>query len=310
MSFQRLISENTVCYLQQQFPEETPDWLRSFDGEVERIVQKWHLTVSGHEKSARFGTILYGASEDFGDVAVKIVPAFSPRLNTEIFCYRQLPYREMCPLYDVDERLGAMLLRYVSPSSGSNSVSCRESVFRHLYEERKIASETVSKTLPRYENVLSEVLTHARAVISASNDEKLNAFLPSIARSEESVFLLDRLERYIIHGDAHEYNMLMDGENCVLIDPLGYVAPFEIEYARYLGTAMKFTRMSPEAFASLLKRILPEEADLRATLTAFAIDTTLRGCNTFIEGNTYDEICFGADWAARAWAYADALTRA
>ena len=159
-------------------------------------------------------------------------------------------------------------------------------------------------------NVLEDVLKNARNVVTSSSDEKLNAFLPSITRSEASIRLFDRCERYIIHGDAHEYNMLMDGENCVLIDPLGYVAPFEIEYARYLGTAMKFTQMSADEFFGLLKRILPESADLRAVLTAFAIDTTLRGCNTFIEGNTYDEICFGADWARRAWAYADALIKA
>lgn len=309
MSFEHLISENTVSYLLQQFPEETPKWLSVFDSEVTRISQKWKLVLSGHERNSRFGTILYGTSEFFGDVAVKIVPAFSPRLKSEIFCYRQLPYREMCPLYDVDEPLGAMLLRYVSPSSGNNAPH-REAVFRRLYEERRIADDQTARVLPRYENVLEDVLKNARNVVTSSSDEKLNAFLPSITRSEASIRLFDRCERYIIHGDAHEYNMLMDGENCVLIDPLGYVAPFEIEYARYLGTAMKFTQMSADEFFSLLKRILPESADLRAVLTAFAIDTTLRGCNTFIEGNTYDEICFGADWARRAWAYADALIKA
>ena len=116
-------------------------------------------------------------------------------------------------------------------------------------------------------------------------------------------------ERYLIHGDAHEYNMLVEDGGCVLIDPLGYVAPIEFEFARYLGTAMKKHPLSNAEMDALVSRILPGGVDRARALSAFAIDTTLRGCNTFIEGNTCEEIVFGGSWAARAWDYADALSQ-
>ena len=147
MAYHSCISDNTVSYLTQQFPAETPAWLAAFPGELKRICEKWAFTPEGHEPCSRFGAILYGASARYGRVAVKVVPWFSPRLKTEVFCYRHLPYREMCPLYDVDEKLGAMLLRYV-PAANSADHAPRERVFRSLYEQRRPAAPDET-ALPR-----------------------------------------------------------------------------------------------------------------------------------------------------------------
>lgn len=311
MPYLQSVSANTRDYLFQQFPQLTPAWLASFNDGVQALVDKWQLSFSAHEHSSRFGAILYGTSALFGDVALKIVPGFSPRLRAEIACYRELPYREMCPLYAADEDLGALLLRYVPPIQANRSAS-REAVFRRLYAQRRPflpEDEALLSLFPRYEAVLKDVLARARREVESQRDENLLPFLPSIELALDKMENFAAQPRFVIHGDAHEYNMLMDGENCVLIDPLGYIAPFEFEYARYLGTAMKSTSLSRDEMASLLKRLLPAQADPGQALAAFAIDVTLRACNTFIEGNTYEEICQGADWAHRAWRYVADLAR-
>lgn len=306
MAYHSCISEDTVSYLTQQFPGEAPAWLEGFPDELRRICEKWAFMPEGYEPHSRFGTILYGVSARYGRVAVKVVPWFSPRLKSEIFCYRHLPYREMCTLYDVDERLGAMLLRYV-PAGGSADRAPRERVFRSLYEQRRPTAPDES-ALPRYEDVLKSVLSNARAVVTAANDASLAPFLPSIDRALAAMEGFRDSARYLIHGDAHEYNMLEEENGCVLIDPLGYIAPIEFEFARYLGTAMKDNPLTNAEMDALVSRILPEEVDRARAMTAFAIDTTLRGCNTFIEGNTYEEIVHGGQWAARSWSYTDALS--
>ena len=70
---------------------------------------------------------------------------------------------------------------------------------------------------------------------------------------------------------------------------------------------MKEQDIPAEEFRALALRLSGGNAPLETVLRAFAIDTTLRACNTFIEGNTHQEICAAADWAGRAWAYCDAL---
>lgn len=307
MEYRHYLSEKTISYLNQQFPQETPVWMEAFDSELDRLAQKWDLTITGCEnKAAWFGVILYGESGLYGKVAVKIVPRFCSRLRTEIYCYRNLPYRELCPLYDVDESLGAMLLKYVEQDPVRDPERL-QSLFPRLSEQRR--ADDGKSILPRFEDVLTDVLGNARNVISRSDDPRLHAFEPSIARALSGMERFRGRERCLIHGDAHEFNLLEGDGEVFMIDPLGYAAPFSFEYARYLGTAMKFDPLTDEAMSAILGRMLPKGEDLRDVLTAYAIDTTLRGCNTFIEGNTYEEICFGADWARRAWAYADALLR-
>ena len=118
----------------------------------------------------------------------------------------------------------------------------------------------------------------------------------------------DGEERCLIHGDAHAFNLLAEGDSCLMIDPLGYVAPFAFEWARYLGTAMKEKDIPQDDFRAMALRLSGGNAPLETVTRAFAIDTTLRACNTFIEGNTYEEICFAADWAKRAWDVCDAIS--
>jgi hypothetical protein len=238
---------------------------------------------------------------------VKIVPWFSPRLQGEVYCYRHLPYREMCPLYAVDEKLGAMMLKYV-PGAESSDPDRKEAAIAALYAQRRIATDEDKAHVPYYEDVLAQVSANALREIARTGDAGYAHLALSIDRAEKAMAAFADSERYLIHGDAHAYNILAEGDACLMIDPLGYVAPFAFEWARYLGTAIKESDMSPEAFHALTLRLTQQNLPLETALRAFAIDTTLRACNTFIEGNTHAEICLAADWAQRAWTYYDALT--
>ena len=306
MSYHAYISDATMNYLMQQYPEHTPGWLANFQDEVHRLEELWGVQVEGFERESRFGTILYGQSERYGKVAVKIVPWFSPRLLGEVYCYRHLPYREMCPLYAVDEKLGAMLLKYV-PQTEKTEPARKEAAIAALYAQRHIATEEDAQHVSRYEQVLSEVSANALSVIARTGDAGYAHLALSIERAEKAMAAFRGSERCLIHGDAHAFNLLEEGASCLLIDPLGYVAPFAFEWARYLGTAVKADDLSSADFRALVLRLTQGNAPLEEALRAFAIDTTLRACNTFIEGNTYEEICYSATWARRAWDYYDAL---
>ncbi len=306
MLYHELISPVTLQYLMQQYPEYTPGWLASFDGEVRRLEEMWGVTVEGHERDSRFGTILYGRSEKYGPVAMKIVPWFSPRLMGEVYCYQHLPYKEMCPLYAVDEKLGAMLLKYV-PAMENSDPDRKEATIAALYAQRRLATALDTAHVPHYEDVLAQVSANALQEIARTSDPGYAHLALSIDRAEKAMVAFAGSERCLIHGDAHAFNLLEEENGCLLIDPLGYVAPFAFEWARYLGTAMKEKPLPVETFCQMALRLSGGNAPMEEVLHAFAIDTTLRACNTFIEGNTYQEICFAADWAKRAWDYVGAL---
>lgn len=306
MSYQAYISQATLHYLMQRYPAYTPEWLKNFEGEVRRLEKKWGVTVEGHERDSRFGTILYGRSQVYGPVAVKIVPWFSPRLMGEVYCYQHLPYKEMCPLYAVDEKLGAMLLKYVTVPECADPEK-KEAAIAALYPQRRIATQEDAQHVPHYEDVLSEVSAIALENIARTGDAGYAHLALSVQRAAEAMAAFRDSERCLIHGDAHAFNLLEEGDSCLMIDPLGYVAPFAFEWARYLGTVMKEEELPVDVFLGMAGRISGGNAPMEEVLRAFAIDTTLRACNTFIEGNTYQEICRSADWARRAWDYYDRL---
>ncbi len=307
MSYHDYISDATLKYLMQQYPDYTPRWLETFESEVRRLEEKWGVTVEGYERDSRFGTILYGPSRKHGKVAVKIVPWFSPRLKGEVYCYRHLPYRELCPLYDVDEQLGAMLLKYVLVED--RGPDAKVETLAGLYEQRRAATKEDEDHVPHYGDVLAGVCANALGEIARTGDAGYAHLALSIQRAETAMAAFRGSEACLIHGDAHAFNLLEEGSSCLMIDPLGYIAPFAFEWARYLGTAMKTEEVPAEDFRRIALKLTKDRIPLEEALRAFAIDTTLRACNTFIEGNTYEEICFAADWAARAWGYYDALAQ-
>ena len=306
MSYHDYISDATLKYLMQRYPEHTPGWLETFEDEVNRLEAMWGVKVECYERDSRFGTILYGQSEKYGRVAMKIVPWFSPRLQGEVYCYHHLPYKEMCPLYAVDEKLGAMLLKYVHGAENADPAK-KETAIAALYPQRRIATQEDARHVPHYEDVLAEVSAIALAEIARTGDPGYAHLALSIQRAEKAMAAFAGSERCLIHGDAHAFNLLEEGDSCLMIDPLGYIAPFAFEWARYLGSAMKEKNLPADYFREIVLRLTQDNAPLEEALRAFAIDTTLRACNTFIEGNTHQEICFAADWAKRAWDYCDML---
>ena len=271
MSYHEYISNATLQYLMQRYPDHTPAWLETFQGEVHRIEEMWGVTVKGYERNSRFGTILYGHSDLYGEVAVKIVPWFSPRLKGEVYCYQHLPYREMCPLYAVDEKLGAMLLKYV-PAAEASDPARKEAALAALYTQRRIASAEDEIHVPRYEAVLTEVADNAMRVIGETGDPGYAHLADAIARAREAMARFDGAERCLIHGDAHAFNLLEEGSSCLMIDPLGYVAyralPQVFSAASASSTPTEFARATASASSVTAPKSMPTYSLTASTMVS------------------------------------------
>lgn len=302
-----IISLNAATYLKTRYPEHAEGWISEFGNMLAALCRRWQVEIDGHECQSRFGAIVYGDSRKYGRVAIKLIPWFTPRLQSEISCYELLPYREMCRVYETDAVIGAILLKFMADSDAPESRVSREAVFRSLYAQRLRADTDISQKMPAYEAVLREVAANALREIAERRDAQLCPLSECIQRAETDMALFESDARYFIHGDAHEHNLLASAGGCALIDPLGYIAPFEFEYARYLGTAMRERPLDARGVKLLAEKMLPPGADIAKAARAMAIDVTLRACNTFIEGNTTDEIRDAARWAKNARLKADEI---
>ena len=147
--FKVSIEENTISYLISNYGQEAQKWISNIENIVELLSNKWHLSIIGSEPSARFGCILYGKSEIYGDIVLKLVPPCCSRLEQEILCYEKLSYSNMVTLYDYDLDLGGFLLRRIfnRPIESLEPISV---LFNTMYFQRREVLWDIERFTPHY----------------------------------------------------------------------------------------------------------------------------------------------------------------
>lgn len=294
------ISRRTYRFLIRNYKEEAEIWMDHINDIILELCEKWNMTITGQEEQSQFGCILYGKSNGT-DVVLKLIPPCCSRLRDEISCYFYLPYSSMVELYAYDLKLGGFLLKRIRnyPIKDLGKIA---SIFHTMYSERRVAKEAGSNS---YGMRFRESLRTAEDAISGCSDEKIRGFLQYIARAENAYSTMEGNPAYLLHGDAHIHNILDDGQNLFLIDPIGYVGPFEIEYARFLGTYIRENNLYHTSLKDLIRLVCGDDCPIENISCALGYDVTMRACNTFMEGNTDLEILDAILWSEKIWKMID-----
>lgn len=152
-----------------------------------------------------------------------------------------------------------------------------KSFFKTVYSHRIICSP--SNSFHSYEEILMGKL------------ENLDKVQPQVAQYVKNAIniynrTLINSKQYIIHGDMHRHNLLELNNVIKAIDPIGYVAPFEIEYARYIGTELEMIIDSDveSEINSRLKEMLEFFSEFSPSIgVALYIDVVFRMHNATFE---------------------------
>lgn len=298
------LGNHTRDFLLKNYHTEVQPWIENFNEIIAQLSAKWEMTITDYEVQSRFGCILYGFSKNTS-TAMKLVPPCCPRLEQEVLCYRMLPYHNMVELYDYDFDLGGILLHRVNsfPIPNMNVIA---NLFQAMFEERASASHP---EITDYSEAFHESLNRAYTSISRSQDPRQQSFLAVIEKARSYYKKIERNGTFFLHGDAHIHNILYDGSDVFLIDPIGYNGPFEIEYARFIGTFVRENHLYDIPLRDLVEKVSRGNCPVQEIMIAIGCDVTMRACNTFFEGNTDEEIIDALCWSKRIWKMVDsALT--
>lgn len=294
------INKETYNYLISNYGDEARKWLDKINDVTSKLCRKWNVVITDYEEHSRFGCILYGTDEE-NEVVLKLVPPCCSRLRDEINCYFELPYSSMVKMYAYDLELGGFLLKRIrhKPIKELNRIA---ELFRVMYMERKPAKSTgiISYSIP-----FQESLKKAWDTIYDSSNELLKGFLPYISRAREAYSMVKENSCYLLHGDAHIHNILNNGREIFLIDPIGYAGPFEIEYARFLGTYIRENDLYHVSLKNLVLLVCGDCCPVENIYLALGYDVTMRACNTFIEGDSESQIMDAILWAKKIWIMID-----
>ena len=91
----------------------------------------------------------------------------------------------------------------------------------------------------------------------------------------------------LIHGDLHRYNIMSKNDSLLAIDPIGYIAPKEIDIARYIGTEL--TDVSGDINQHFQKLIIAFSSicDKERLKKALFVDVVFRLHNSLFENENY-----------------------
>lgn len=274
-------------YLFENYPSQTKNWTRRLENEIPNLLKKWQITDYKVVKTSHFGIIFLAKSIKYGDCVLKMIPPFIERYEPERSCYQTLPAAFMCELYDYDDSCSAILMQQMDddlPEFDKNDNTVFEFFKNALesYKEIPLGSSDLAK-FHNYSDILHGKLNENN--FSYRNDEII-----SLVKKANEVYdkMFGNDKCCLVHGDMHRYNIMKSKDCVVAIDPIGYIAPIELDIARFIGTELTDTKDDVQKKkAELVEYFAPLSSKDRIESLLF-VDMVFRLHNSLFENDTFE----------------------
>lgn len=272
-------------FLSIYYPKECLLWKKQLETSVPKLLKHWQIISYDVIKTSHFGIIFLARSVKYGKCVLKIIPPFIDRYESERSCYQHISSQFMCELYDYDDNCSAILLERCNEESLEFNTD-DDRMFRFF---ERIMNSSVSE----YQGCVDSFKDYSEILFAKKNEndfEYKNNEIMNYVNSACEVFnnTFTKADEALIHGDLHRYNIMSkNGELCA-IDPIGYVAPKEIDIARYIGTELTDTSSEIKPlYEALINYFAPlcDEEKLRA---AVFVDIVFRLHNSLFENEDYN----------------------
>ena len=209
----------------------TREWEKVLDDHIEQLFSKWGIMNWSINGDGYSGLVIEGMSHIYGNVVLKIyAPFIKERFKKEITVLKGLTNYHQAQLLDYDEEKNAMLLTRVIPGDYIDFYDDKF-IIKNLFidmENNKKRADTVENS-----DVLKDVLelteSEWKRTSKIDYHHELMSYLMDMMRKiYDEEFIHDPF--YVLHGDAYFKNALRGNHEVVVIDPVGYNAPFIFEY--------------------------------------------------------------------------------
>ena len=274
-------------YLFENYPSQTKNWTRRLEKEIPNLLKKWQITDYRVVKTSHFGIIFLAKSIKYGDCVLKMIPPFIDRYEPERSCYQTLPATFMCELYDYDDTCSAILMQQMDsdlPQFDKNDTTVLEFFKKALnsYKDIKISENDVHK-FHNYSDILHGKLDENKF---SYRNEEIMQLVTQANDLYDKVFANDKF--CLVHGDMHRYNIMKSGELITAIDPIGYIAPLELDIVRFIGTELTDTTEDVQKKkAELVEYFAPFSSKERIESLLF-VDMVFRLHNSLFENDTFE----------------------
>lgn len=274
-------------YLFENYPSETKNWTRRLKEEIPNLLKKWQITEYQVVKTSHFGIIFLANSINYGNCVLKIIPPFIDRYESERSCYQRLPATFMCELYDFDDTCSAILIHQMNEdlerfNSKDNTILNFFKKTLESYKETEL-SQCDKAIFHDYSFILRNKLYENK--FSYRKDEIIK-LVEKANEIYDEVFLKEKL--YLVHGDLHRYNIMKSDELVTAIDPIGYIAPIELDIARFIGTELTDAKDDRNKLRDELVDYFSPLSSKEKIEAMLFVDMVFRLHNSIFENDTFE----------------------
>lgn len=222
-----------------EFADSGKKWVDDYPELLTACVQRWQLKLTGMASTGLLINVIFYAESDTGEPVVLKIGHPHPEQKTEMIAMRAYQGRYAANILGWDGESGALLMERVIPGKKLRDVSNdieRSRIRINLINDLPLA---VSDTpgLPSFDEWIHRAFRKFRRSSKQLSDEATQEFMSYIELAETlfAKLLHKHPETYLLHGDLHHENILLDEERGWLaIDPKGVVGPKVMECGRYL----------------------------------------------------------------------------
>lgn len=266
---------------EQYFLKTNSKWLLNLEDRINNIVASLGLSDLEVNPNSRFGVVIFCRKGE-GKFALKLVNIESEKGQNELTAIDKLKYSFMLKPTQISYDEGYYLTERAAELSlpSCHDVNGRFNMVMPIFKSvivewntNQIGNDTyLHKYLLRVESLKSykipkQIMAHINQAINLYKE----LFGGAVCR--------------LMHGDLHEKNLLLLGENLIAIDPLGGYAPLEFEFTKYIENQLFLVNNEDEvnkALDLLINRFSALGVDSKRLITALYIDSVERTSNSFL----------------------------
>ena len=268
--------------------EETMKWIDEIHAVLPELIGKWSITALVPNQIARYGLILQAFSQTHGEIVLKFAPAFINRFEREAEAYKILPKSYMCEVIDVDYERRCLILRNIHNAGYARFEDSRKltAFFGHVFGDAVRYTGQPLDYIGPYRQELKKRCDDPEKL--RFHDREIREALALAWELYNETFREEDL--YIVHGDLIDLNILDDGRRYYGVDPIGFLAPIEMECVRFIRNDVR--NHPGSGFCSRFGMLISgfeSFADRDRLIRMFLIDMAYCTYNSVFENNTPDE---------------------
>lgn len=269
-------------YLEKYYPIEAKTWAETLKNKITGLFNKWQIDEYSLIKTSHFGIIFIAHSIKYGRCVLKIIPPFIGKYEQERSYYHSINSGFMCELFDYDDSCSALLMECCDEVEKFNEDTVLAFFGKAISNAVNKNTDVDLKLFHSYSSILHSKIKKTN--FEYKKDAVMSYVKDAIRIYDES---FNNDDAVMIHGDLHRHNIMSKNGSLVAIDPIGYIAPAEINVARYIGTELTDgigdIKESYDALIGTFSKI----CDFERLKKACFIDIVFRLHNSIFENEDY-----------------------